>query len=91
MKINREEVENSKIAVFLKKYWIPVLAVIVVITVIISSVGIYKEEVLHIDPDVEYEEGDKLYFSSSALDTLNPIVSESADTYYISKLIYGRH
>lgn len=88
MKINREEVENSKLAGFLKKYWIPVLAVIVVITVIISSIGIYKEEVLHIDPDVEYEEGDKLYFSSSAFDTLNPIVSESADTYYVSKLIY---
>jgi len=88
MKINREEVENSKLTGFLKKYWIPVLAVIVVITVIISSIGIYKEEVLHIDPDVEYEEGDKLYFSSSAFDTLNPIVSESADTYYVSKLIY---
>ena len=88
MKINREAVENSRLANFLKKYWIPILAVIVVITVIASSVGIYREEVLHIDPDVQYEEGDKLYFSASALDTLNPVVSQSSDTYYISKLIY---
>lgn len=88
MKINREAVENSRLYNFLKKYWIPILAVIVIITVIASSVGIYKEEVLHIDPDVKYEEGDRLYFSASALDTLNPIASRSQDTYYISKLIY---
>ena len=64
MKINREAVENSRLANFLKKYWIPILAVIVVITVIASSVGIYREEVLHIDPDVQYEEGDKLYMKA---------------------------
>ena len=88
MKINRDTLENSKLVKFFKKYWIGVVAVIVVIAVIISSVGIYREEVLHIDPNVEYEDGDKLYFASNALDTLNPIVSNSTDTYYISKLIY---
>ena len=88
MKINRDTLENSKLVKFFKKYWIGVVAVIVVIAVIISSVGIYREEVLNIDPNVEYEDGDKLYFASNALDTLNPIVSNSTDTYYISKLIY---
>ena len=68
MKINRDTLENSKLVKFFKKYWIGVVAVIVVIAVIISSVGIYREEVLHIDPNVEYEDGDKLYFASNALD-----------------------
>lgn len=89
MKIKREALENSIIFKFLKKFWIPILAVIVIITVVVSSVDIYKEEVLHIDPDVQYEKGDKLYFSSGAMDTLNPIVSQSQDTYYVSKLIYN--
>ena len=89
MNINKEAVENNSLFKFLKKYWIPILAVIVTIAVIISTIGIYKEEVLHIDPSVEYENGDKLYLASSALDTLNPIISNSSDTYYISKLIYS--
>ena len=68
MNINKEAVENNSLFKFLKKYWIPILAVIVTIAVIISTIGIYKEEVLHIDPSVEYENGDKLYLASSALD-----------------------
>lgn len=88
MKINREAIENSRIVGYLKKYWIPILAVVVAAAVIVSSVGIYKERVLHMDPDAEYEEGAALRFASRSLDTLNPIVSRSKDTYYISKLIY---
>lgn len=88
MKINREAIENSKFSGFLRKYWIPISAAVVLTAVIVSSVGIYKEEVLNIDPDVEYEEGGKLYFAANAIDTLNPVVSKSSDIYYISKLIY---
>lgn len=89
MKVNKEKVQNAKFVKFLKKYWIPIAAVIVVITVTVSSVGIYKEEVLHIDPGVEYEKGDRLYLASNPFDTLNPVTSASADTYYLSKLIYN--
>ena len=45
MNINKEAVENNSLFKFLKKYWIPILAVIVTIAVIISTIGIYKEEI----------------------------------------------
>ena len=35
------------------------------------------------------EEQNTLSFASAYIDTLNPIVSKSEDTYYISKLIYN--
>ena len=43
-----------KLKDFLRKSWIWILAVILVLAVILSSVEIYKEEVLNIDPDVKY-------------------------------------
>ena len=89
MKFDKESVKESRPGNFFKKFWIPILAVIVVVAVVLSSVDIYQEEVLHIDPSVEYVNGDKLYFASSAIDTLNPIISDSEDTYYIAKLIYN--
>ena len=89
MKFDKEGVKESRLGIFLKKFWIPILAVIVVIAVVASSVDIYQEEVLHIDKSVEYVEQNKLYFASNAIDTLNPIVSDSEDTYQIAKLIYN--
>lgn len=56
--------------------------------VVLSSVEIYKEEVLNIDPDIKYKEKKTLYFAAERFDTLNPLVSQSEDIYYISKLIY---
>ena len=65
------------------------ILVIAVIIVAVSSINIYREEVLEIDPDVKMEEQNTLSFASAYIDTLNPIVSKSEDTYYISKLIYN--
>ncbi|MCI8608494.1 MAG: ABC transporter substrate-binding protein [Firmicutes bacterium] len=87
----KDKISNffSNIAVFLKQTWIIILAVLIVVAAGISSVEIYKEEVLKIDPDVEYKESKTLMFSSEALDTLNPILSKSEDVYHLSKLIYN--
>lgn len=79
---------GSKILDFMKKYWIGVVIIILIFAVILSSVEIYKEEVLNIDPSIEYIEQDTLFLSSETIDTLNPVISQSEDVYYISKLIY---
>ncbi len=78
----------SKFISFIKKSWIWILAVILISAVVLSSVEIYKEEVLNIDPDIKYKEKKTLYFAAERFDTLNPLVSQSEDIYYISKLIY---
>ena len=78
----------QNVKAFLKKYWIGVVAILLIIAVVLSSVEIYKEEVLNIDPDIEYVEKSALNFCAERIDTLNPLVSQSEDVYYISKLIY---
>lgn len=78
----------SKIINFIKKRWIWILAVLLLFAVIVSSIEIYKEEVLNIDPDIKYKQKSTLYFAAERFDTLNPIVSQSEDVYYISKLLY---
>ena len=82
-------ISKDKISAFLKKYWIGILAAVLVIAVIASSVEIYKEEVLNIDPDIEYKEQSTLYLPSENIDTFNPVISQSQDVYYLSKLIYN--
>lgn len=72
----------------LVKYWIGILAVILLLAVIISSIQIYKEEVLKIDPDIEYVHHTTMNIPSDYIDTLNPILSKSKDVFQISKLIY---
>lgn len=86
MKDNKSELKTFK---FLQKYWLYIVIVLAVIIVALSSINIYREEVLEIDPDIKYEVQDTVYFASAPLDTLNPIVSKSEDTYYISKLMYN--
>ena len=80
---------GGKIADFLKKYWAGILIIILLIAVATSSVEIYKEEVLNIDPSIEYVEQKTVFLSSEKIDTLNPVISQSEDTYYLSKLIYS--
>ena len=80
---------GGKISYFLKKYWAAILALVLVIAVVLSSVEIYREEVLNIDPNIEYEEQKTLYLSSEKIDTLNPVISQSEDVYCLSKLIYS--
>ncbi len=78
----------SKFVSFIKRRWIFLLSLVLILAVVFSSVEIYKEEVLNIDPDVKYKEKTTLYFAAERFDTLNPLVSQSEDVYYISKLIY---
>lgn len=80
---------GGKIADFLIKYWVGILIIILVIAVATSSIEIYKEEVLNIDPSIEYVEQNTVFLSSEKIDTLNPVISQSEDTYYLSKLIYS--
>lgn len=88
MKFNREEMKETKWFRFLHKYWLYIVVALALLIVALSTVNIYKEEVLEIDPDVKMEEQSTLSFASAYIDTLNPIVSKSEDTYYISKLLY---
>lgn len=78
----------SRLKMFLKNKWMWLLTILLIVAVIFSTMEIYKEEVLNIDPDVTYKEKKTLYFAAERIDTLNPIVSQSEDMYYISKLIY---
>ncbi|PWL94701.1 MAG: hypothetical protein DBY08_02380 [Clostridiales bacterium] len=89
MNFNRDEMSEKKWFIFLQKYWLYIVVIIAVIIVALSSVKIYREEILEIDPAVKTEPQSTLSFASAYLDTLNPIVSKSEDTYYISKLIYN--
>lgn len=89
MKIDKTAIAESKAFKFVKKYWLIIVIAIAAVIVALSSVNIYREEVLEIDPDVTYTRQDTLYFASEPIDTLNPIVSVSEDTYYLSKLIYN--
>ncbi len=73
---------------FISRYWIWILTIIVVISVIVSSIEIYKEEVLKIDPDITFEEQNYISVPAQKIDTLNPLISNSEDIYYLSKLIY---
>ncbi len=84
-----KKINADKITDFLKNYWAGILIIILVIAVVTSSVEIYKEEVLNIDPSIEYVEQKTVFLSSGEIDTLNPVISQSEDTYYLSKLIYS--
>ena len=84
-----KKINADKITDFLKNYWAGILIIILVIAVVTSSVEIYKEEVLNIDPSIEYVEQKTVFLSSEKIDTLNPVISQSEDTYYLSKLIYS--
>lgn len=81
--------KSKKTPGYLAKIGSLVLVAVILAAVAFSGVEIYKEEVLHIDPDVEYKEQKTVYLSSERIDTLNPVISNSEDVYYISKLIYS--
>lgn len=89
MKFNKNDLQESKAFKILQKYWLYIVVATAMIVVAISSISIYREEVLEIDPDVNYVQQDTLYFAATSIDTLNPVVSSSEDTFYISKLIYN--
>ena len=89
MKFNKNDLQESKAFKILQKYWLYIVVATAIIVVAISSISIYREEVLEIDPDVNHVQQDTLYFVATSIDTLNPVVSSSEDTFYISKLIYN--
>lgn len=89
MKFNKNDLQESKAFKILQKYWLYIVVATAMIVVAISSISIYREEVLEIDPDVNHVQQDTLYFAATSIDTLNPVVSSSEDTFYISKLIYN--
>ncbi|MBR4411427.1 MAG: ABC transporter substrate-binding protein [Firmicutes bacterium] len=74
---------------FLKRTWPVILVSAVIIIGASAGVEIYKEEVLNIDPDVQYKTSTSLSLSCEPLDTLNPILSQSEDVYHLSKLLYN--
>ncbi len=89
MKFKKDEFLESKAFKFAQKYWLYIVVVIALIIVAISSVNIYKEEVLELDPTLKYEDQGTISFAAASFDTLNPLVSKSEDTYYLSKLMYS--
>jgi len=89
MNFNKDALNNNKYIELLKKHWIPVAAVLVVLLVVFSLGGIYKDEVLEEGNEIKLEKGEGLHLAAGKIDTLNPIISGSEDTYYLSKLVYG--
>ena len=81
--------KDNRLLQFLKKYWVIGVFALTALGAVFSSVEIYKEEVLNIDPDIKYEAQDTLYFAAERIDTLNPLISQSEDVYYLSKLLYS--
>ena len=74
----------------LLKTMVPLLIVAIIAAYVVTSgVDMYKEEVLHLDPGYVYTEQDTVYLSSERIDTLNPVISDSIDVYYLSQLIYS--
>ena len=71
MKFNREDMSESKWFGFLQKYWLYIVVVIAVIIVAVSSINIYREEVLEIDPDVKMEEQNTLPNQKTLIISLN--------------------
>ena len=47
--------KDNRLLQFFKKYWLIGVLVLLALGAVFSSVEIYKEEVLNIDPDVKYE------------------------------------
>ena len=80
---------NNKVTGLVTKLGIFISILIGLYFIAVSSVDMYKEEILHIDPDMEYKQQKTLYFSSERIDTLNPVISKSEDVYYLSGLIYS--
>ncbi len=74
---------------FLKKTWFIILTIVILVVAGVSSIEIYKEEVLNINPDVEYKTSGTISLSCEPLDTLNPVLSRSEDVYHLSKLLYN--
>ena len=88
MKFNKNDLQESKAFKILQKYWLYIVVATAMIVVAISSISIYREEVLEIDPDVNHVQQDTLYFAATSIDTLNPVVSSSEDTFiYLSSYI----
>lgn len=79
----------DRLLFFLSKTWFIILIVLIILIGGISSVEIYREEVLNIDPNVEYKTSGTLKLACEPIDTLNPVLSQSADVYHLSKLIYN--
>ena len=84
MKINM-----NTILLFLKKTWFIFVIGLILTIGFFTTVEIYKEEILNIDPDVEYKTSGTISLSCEPLDTLNPLLSQSEDIYHLSKLIYN--
>ena len=87
MNYNLDEFKQ-KLIEFFRKYWIPIVGVLIIFAVILSVTNIYRERVLHIDDSFDYVKQDTIYIPASTMDTLNPITTITEDSYYINKLIY---
>jgi len=73
---------------FIVHYGIYIFLILLVLAGIFSGVEFYKEEVLNIDPSIEYEEQSTINLSSGAIDTLNPYLTKSDDIYQLNNIIY---
>lgn len=78
---------QGKLIEFLSKYWVTLLIFFALAGCIFGGVEFYKEEVLNIDPDIEYEDQNTLYFGTEEIKDYNPYNTKSEDLYYMSSLI----
>ena len=83
----KKRFKNGKLINFISRYWVVLLAIVAGLGLIFGGIEFYKEEVLNIDPDIEYEEQNTLYFGCEEIKDFNPYNTKSEDMYYMSSLI----
>lgn len=81
--------KNLKFIDFLSKYWVIFLIIVAIVGCVFSGLSVYKEEVLNIDPDIEYEDQNTLYFAVEKITDFDPYNTMSEDVYYLSNILYS--
>ncbi|MEG2528878.1 MAG: ABC transporter substrate-binding protein [Anaerovoracaceae bacterium] len=75
---------------FVHKNIILIIIIIVVLASITSTIFIVRDNIIakNNEENVTYEPVNTLHFSMSKINTLNPLLSNDEDVYYITQLIY---
>lgn len=88
IRINKNQLK--RLYAFVKDNIVTIIVVIAIVLGLISIIHIITDsKVQSIDGDLTYEDVTNQRFGISNIHTLNPIVSNDRDTYYIDQLIYS--
>ncbi len=76
----------------LSKIWIWAMIAVIVYVILFGGVDLYRDIHKEVDvkneKEIEYEVQNTISFAVNKIDTLNPVLSKSGDTYFIGKLVF---